>query len=127
MPAWVKKAINKRTLRIAAGTTTTIETDPAYTQELAAADEKQGYLNIEAMDANISVAIFRFVGARPDLLRRVDPPGTPFTTVTGVGITEITWSTPTGAASQTRLDITISAGSGSLTLELDDVYRVRGG
>lgn len=127
MPAWVKKSVQKRTIRVVNPTSVFFETDPAFTQEIAAADEKKGYLNIESMDANITVRLWRHEGARPDLMRQLDATGSPHVSATAAGIYDVTWTTPSGAASKCSFEVLISAGTGFVTLELDDVYRVRGG
>lgn len=127
MPAWVKKAVQKRTIKVTYPAVVAFDTDPAYTQEIAAADSKRSYLNIESMDANITVKVWRHEGARPDLMRQVDVVGSPVVSATSAAVYPFDWTTPCGAASKCSVEISISAGSGFVTLEMDDVYRVGGG
>lgn len=127
MPAWVKKSLQKKSYKIVNPTTTTFETDPAFVKEIAAADQKRGYLNVEKLDTNITLKVFRHEGGRPDLMRQLDASGAPHLSITAAGIYEISWTSPSGAAQKCSFEATISAGSGELIVELDDVYRVSGG
>lgn len=131
MPAWIRKSINKITKSVPSVGNVIVETDPTAITEIAAADEQKGYLNIEVMGANVTADLYRWEGARADLLRRLDPPGTPILQVTGggggAGVYELPWPTGTaGAARKVTVELTATVAQ-EITFELDDVFRTVGG
>lgn len=126
MSSWTKKSVPRRTVKVSAGSPVQIETDPSLIREIAGADDKRSFLYIETIDSSMTVKAWRHEGARPDLLKQLDASGTPILSVGTTGVHDFNWSTPLGSASKVTLEVSITAGSGSVTLEMDDVYRTRG-
>jgi len=125
VPAWTKNNIKKRTVTLVGTTTFDVETDPASIPEAAAADSQIGYLNVEKIDATISLKVYRFQGSRPDLLKQIDTAA--FTTITAAGVYEIAFNATYGAATKTRISVVNASGTAEAIFEYDDVYRVSGG
>lgn len=127
MPAWVKKAITKRTVSVTSGTDVTVHSDPAQVTEVAAADDQRGFLNIDSLPTNGTMTVWRSEGARADALQSLD--STAVLTVTGPfsGVKAYSWSSPAGAARKTSVKLSSSSGTLVITFQLDDVYRTNGG
>ena len=128
MPAWVRKTVQKITKSVTSGTAVTLETDPSFVNEIAAADDQVEFLNLESVGSNLTIKVWRHEGARADLLKQLDATGSPVATLTSsnVGINKIAWDKPAGAARKLSFEISCSSGTSSITLENDTVFRTTG-
>lgn len=128
MPAWLRNSVRKKTVTLVGSlsNTSTTTSDASGVAEAAAADSQLRFLNVEKVDANVSLFVYRSHGSRPDLMRTLDTSAA-FLTVTQAGVYEISWPAPLGAASRTTLLMTVSTTSSvEAIFELDDVYRTDG-
>ncbi len=126
MPAWTRTTIPRKVASLAVSTADLAETDHSYIQEIAAADEQKGWLFIEAISGTgAEISVRRNEGARPDRMREVTPALGPFTTIGPHGLD---WPTgPAGAVRKLVISGKTSSGSGSVTFEVDEVFRTVGG
>ena len=126
MPAWTRTTISRKVASPTTTPTDLAETDPSYIQEIAAADEQKGFLFIEATSGSgVELTVRRYEGARPDRMREVTPALGPFSALGSHGLD---WPTgPAGAVRKLIISGKTGSGSGSVTFEVDEVFRTVGG
>ncbi len=112
MPWWNREVVQRRTLR-AGVNPDSILSDPVAVADGVMADVVNGFLEVERIDSNSEIRVFRFGGSDTDELRALD--ASPIVTRTTPGLSRVPWPIPPPPCLRTRVELVRTGGASDVS------------
>lgn len=115
MPSWTRVVIRSGDYLLPAGAAArSMESDPSLWEEFTYARSASAFIDVEYIDTNAKLDVFRWAGPSADKLRRID--SAPIATLTGAELKPVTWPTPLAPFGRLEVVLGRTSGGGDKTL-----------
>lgn len=111
MPSWTRVLIPATDLELdGASSSVGLWSDPSACEDFAYADSTRTFVEVEAIDADARLDVYRSLGALTDQLAGLD--SAPIVSISAEGVEAVDWPEPPDAAGSVYVELVRTAGSG---------------